>query len=358
MQRRDGSAHSAASATHAAAGHSTAAAPVPPLAAAPATSGAPSGVWRCPNEVLRRLFPAGSLHSLQGFLTAAPRNYPMAMLLRPGDSESYRHLLERTIVAELQPLALQHAHRQAGPGPGGGGGAAAAAASGARSQLSGASPPVFHFDYVPLATWLSVPLCPRYVAPVALPPVVAPVAPQTGSAVTSAANNPWLRKPAPGRAGAADGGSGRSDGMRSLILHAITRLLSKGQNVSVLTQGYAKVRGLQPLCPAADLNAPRLHIGRTLMHLCNFSLLPVLSLSAGRSSQSQRRGRPLHSQRGDQHAGDIPAVSRVVAAAVARGRGGRVVAAHAHGAVLDTEKRVCRTAHRTALGETLQGHLE
>jgi len=82
-------------------------------------------------------------------------------------------------------------------------------------------------------------------APVASPPIVAPVPPQTGSAITSAANNPWLRRPAPGRAGAADG-------MRSLILHSITRLLSKGQNVSVLTQGYAKVRGLLPLCPAAE----------------------------------------------------------------------------------------------------------
>ena len=163
-------------------------------AAAATSSPAPGAAWRCPNDVLRRLFPPDAVHSLLGFLTSPAVGYTLADLLRPGDSDDYRHMLHETILVELQRVASRHA---SGPSS-----SAAAAATQTRAYSAARPSASFAFDHVSLATWTYVPACPR------------------------AAD----RDPAH-----------KSDGMRSLLLHAIDKLLSKGQNVSVLTQGYAKV---------------------------------------------------------------------------------------------------------------------
>src|SRR4051794_17226883 len=86
-------------------------APVPHLQPSTDSSAVPAdaAAWRCPNEVLRRVLPATSLHSLLGFLSSAPRNYKRFMLLREGDSAEYRALLETTVVCELQRVAQEYA---------------------------------------------------------------------------------------------------------------------------------------------------------------------------------------------------------------------------------------------------------
>ena len=254
----------------------------------------PRPVWRCPNEVLRRLFPSHTIHSLHNFLHHADRGPNIRLddwrqaeeaneithvnaravessFSSSSPSSELSRLLQHTIVVELGPVAHEclASHNSN------------SSLSTAPSAPSALSNPSLPFDHVSLATWINVPPCPKSTSMSASTSAATPTMTRsvstggTPSTLVSSTyphtnssshpprhladrGRPPLPSPPPvpilpSRSSsvaplhawqtscAARAPQTRSDGMRTLLLHTISRLMRQGPNVSILTQGYTRL---------------------------------------------------------------------------------------------------------------------